>query len=88
MEGGAWWARVHGVAKCRTGLSEFTSLHFMWFSRQQYWSVLPFSSLVGLVLSELFTMTHQSLVALHGRIDSFTELDKAVVHVIRLFSFL
>ena len=24
MEGGAWWAAVHGVAKSRTGLSGFT----------------------------------------------------------------
>ena len=27
MDGGAWWATVHGVAKSRTWLSEFTSLH-------------------------------------------------------------
>ena len=38
MEGGAWWATVHGVAKSRTRLSEFTSLHtypdgFMGFSQ-------------------------------------------------------
>ena len=24
MDGGAWWATVHGVAKSRTGLSDFT----------------------------------------------------------------
>ena len=24
MEGGAWWATVHGVAKSRTGLNDFT----------------------------------------------------------------
>ena len=24
MEGGAWWAAVHGVAKSRTRLSDFT----------------------------------------------------------------
>ena len=24
MDGGAWWAVVHGVAKSRTGLSDFT----------------------------------------------------------------
>ena len=24
MEGGAWWATVHGVAKSRTRLSDFT----------------------------------------------------------------
>ena len=28
MGGGAWWATVHGIAKSRTQLSEFTSLHF------------------------------------------------------------
>ena len=27
-DGGAWWAAVHGVAKSRTQLSDFTSLHF------------------------------------------------------------
>ena len=26
MDGGAWWARVHGVAKSQTQLSNFTSL--------------------------------------------------------------
>ena len=39
------------------------------------------------VLSELSTMTHLSWVALHGMALSFIELDKAVVHVIRLVSF-
>ena len=29
MEGGAWWAAVHGVAKSRTRLSDFTfTFHF------------------------------------------------------------
>ena len=29
MDGGAWWATVHGVAKSRIGLSEFTfTFHF------------------------------------------------------------
>ena len=40
------------------------------------------------VLSELSTMTCLSWVALHGMAHSFIELDKAVVHVIRLVSFL
>ena len=26
MEGGAWWATVHGVVKSQTRLSDFTSL--------------------------------------------------------------
>ena len=28
MDGGAWWATVHEVAKSWTRLSHFTSLHF------------------------------------------------------------
>ena len=29
MDGGAWWAAVHGVGKCRTQLSDFTfTFHF------------------------------------------------------------
>ena len=28
MDGEAWWAIVHGVAKSQTLLSDFTSLHF------------------------------------------------------------
>ena len=29
MDGGAWWAVVHGVMKSRTGLSDFTfTFHF------------------------------------------------------------
>ena len=29
MDGGAWWAAVHGVAKSRTRLSDFTfTFHF------------------------------------------------------------
>ena len=27
MDGGTWWATVHGVEKSRTRLSDFTSLH-------------------------------------------------------------
>ena len=27
MDGGAWWATVHGFSKSQTRLSDFTSLH-------------------------------------------------------------
>ena len=50
------------------------------------WFAILFSS--GPHLSELSTMTYQSWVALHGMAHSFFELDKAVVHVVRLVSFL
>ena len=57
---------------------------FMGISRQECWSGLPFPSTADYVLSEFFTMTHPSLVALQGIAHSFTELDKAVFHVNRL----
>ena len=28
MDGGAWWAAVHGVAKSRTRLKDFTFMHW------------------------------------------------------------
>ena len=48
----------------------------------------PFPPPVDHILSELSTMTHLSWVALQGMAHSFIEGDKAVVHVIRLVSFL
>ena len=56
-------------------------------ARQEYWRGLPFPSPVDLILSELSTMTHPPWVALQGMARSFIELDKAMVHVIRLVSF-
>ena len=61
---------------------------FMGFSRQEYGSGLPFLSPGDHILSELSTMTHLSWVALCGMAHSFIELDKGVVHVIGLVSFL
>ena len=60
----------------------------MGFSMQEYWSGLPFPSPVDHILSELSTMTCPPWVALHCMAHSFIELDKAVVHVIRLVAFL
>ena len=39
-------------------------------------------------MSELCTVTRPSWVAVHGMAPSFIELDKAVVHDVRLVSFL
>ena len=41
---------------------------------QEYWSGLPFPSSEDHILSELFTMTCPSWVALHGMAHSFMEL--------------
>ena len=64
----------------------FGLILFMGFSRQEYWSGLPFPPPVDCVLSELFTVTHLSWVALHGMAHSFIEVckplhhNKAVIH--------
>ena len=51
-------------------------------------SGLPSPPPVDHVLLELSTMTRPSWVTLHGIAHSFVELDKAVIHVISLMSFL
>ena len=64
------------------GSSSFSALSFchfillMGFSRQEYWSSLPFPSPVDHILSELSTMTRPSWVILHSVAHSFIELDK------------
>ena len=60
----------------------------MGFSMLEYFSGFPFPSPVDHVLSELSTMTCLSWVALHSMAHGFTELDKAMVHVISLISFM
>ena len=35
MDGGAWWAAVHGVAKSRTRLSDFTFTFMHWRRKWQ-----------------------------------------------------
>ena len=59
---------------------------FMGFSRQEYWSGLPFPSPVDHILSELSPWPVH--LGWPYMAHSFIELDKAVVHVIRLVSFL
>ena len=61
---------------------------FMEFSKQEYWSGLPFTSPVECFLSELSIMIHPFWMALQGIAHSFIELDKAMIHVISLVNFL
>ena len=66
------WSPVAYRAPTNLGSSSFSVLSFcllimfMGFSRQEYWSGLPFPSPVDHILSELSTMTSPSWVALHG----------------------
>ena len=71
------WSSVAYWAPTDLGSSSFSVLSFclfilfMGFSRQEDWSGLPFPFPVDHVLSELFTMTHPSWVALHGMAYKF-----------------
>ena len=55
MDGGAWWAAVHGVAKGRTRLSDFTfTFHFHAWKKEMVthssvlaWRIQGRGSLVG-----------------------------------------
>ena len=84
----AYWAPTDLESSSFSVLSFCLFILFMGFSRQEYWSDLPFPPPVDHVLSKFSTMTHPSWVALQGVAHSFIELDKAVVHVISLVSFL
>ena len=84
----AYWAPTDLGSSSFNVISFCLFILFMGFSRQEYWSGLPFLSPMDHILSELSTMTHLFWVALHGMAHSFTELEKAVVHMISLVSFL
>ena len=87
------WSPVAYLAPTDMGSSSFSILSFclfilfMGFSRQEFWSGLPFPSPVDHILSDLSTMTCPSWVAPRAWF-SYTEWEKAVVHVVRLTSFL
>ena len=82
----AYWVPTNLACSSFCVLIFLPFILFMGFSRQEYWSVLPFPYPVDHILSEISTMTHPSPVALHGKARSFTELDTAAVHVIKLVS--
>ena len=83
----AYWALTDLGSFSISILSFCLFILFMGFSKQEYWSGLPFPSPVDHILSDLSTMTHLSWVTPWVWL-SFTELDMAVVCVIRLASFL
>ena len=66
----------------------FHTVHGVLKARIPKWFAISFPSLVDHVLSDLSTMTIPFGVALHSMARSFIELDKAVIHVISLVSFL
>ena len=72
----AYWAPIDLASF--SVLSFCLFILFMGFSRQEYWSGLPFPSPVDHILSHLYTMTRQSWVAPWAWLG-FIELEKAVV---------
>ena len=83
----AYWAPTPGefIFQCPIFLT-FHTVHGAFKGRILKWFAIPFSS--GPCFVRTLTMTRPTWVALHGMSHSFTELDKAVVHVIRLVHFL
>ena len=72
----AYWAPTDLGSSSFNVLSFYLFILFIGFSRQEYWSGLPFPSPVDHILSELSTMTRPSWVAPRTWL-SFIELDKA-----------
>ena len=85
------WSPVTYLAPTDQGSSSFSVLPFclfilfMGFSRQEYWSGLPFPSPVDDILSDLSTIACH-LGWPHMTWLNFSEIDKAVTHVIILGS--
>ena len=84
----AYWAPTDLGSSSFSVLSFCLFILLIEFLRHEYLTGLPFPSSVDHFLSDLSTMTHLSCVALHGMAHSFIELDKGVVPVINLISFL
>ena len=83
-----YWAPTELGSSSFSVVSFCIFILFMRFPRQEYWGGLPFPSPGDHILPELSTMTRLSWVALHSVAHSFIELDKAMIHVISLISFL
>ena len=83
----AYWAPTDLGSSSFSIVSFCLFILFMGFSRQEYWSGLPFPSPVDHILSRLSTIP-ACLGWPHMAWLSFIELDKAVVLVIRLTGFL
>ena len=78
-----YWVPGEFIFQCSISLP-FHTVHALLKERILKWFAIPFSS--GPRFAR--TLTRLSWVVLHGMAHSFTELDKSVVHVISLVSFL
>ena len=83
-----YWAPINLGSSSFSVLAFCLFILFMGFLGQEYSSGLPFPSPVDHILSGCSTMIPWSWVALHVMAQSLIELDKVVLHVISLISFL
>ena len=83
-----YWAPTNVGSSSFSVLSICLFILFMGVSQQEYWSGLPFPSPVDHILSELSTITRPSWVAPHSKAHVCIELEKVVIHVMSLLSFL
>ena len=81
---GTYWPGEF-IFQCPIFLS-FHIVHRVLKARMLKWFAIPFSS--GPRFIRILYLTCPSWVALHGMAHSFIELDKAVIHVVSLVSFL
>ena len=73
-----YWASTSRWSSSFSALSFCLFILFMGFSRQEYWTGLPFPSPVDHVLSELSTMICPSWVVLYSLAPCFIEFHYAV----------
>ena len=81
----AYWAPINLGSSSFSVLPFCLFILFMGFSRQDYWSGLPFPSPVDHILSELSTVTCPFCVALHGMAHSFIESDWQCFQILILY---
>ena len=84
----AYWAPNDLGSSSFGILSFYLFIPFIGFSRQEYWSGLPFPSPVDHILSDLSAMTHPSCVAPQGMARFHWVRQGCGPSVIRLTSFL
>ena len=74
MDGGALWATVHGIAKSRTQLSDFTYLH-PHYGEQSTFSSVQFSSVTQSCPTLQSHESQQPGLPVHHQLLEFTQTD-------------